>query len=81
MAEAVFNLQGIRVRYDESTVLEIDSLAVNTGEVLAVIGPNGAGKSTLLRLMALLQHPTLGKIYFHDREVIPTDSLAMSRCC
>jgi tungstate transport system ATP-binding protein len=79
MAEAVLNLQGIRVRYDESTVLEIDSLAVNTGEVLAVIGPNGAGKSTLLRLMALLQQPTLGKIYFHDREVIPTDSLAIRR--
>ncbi len=49
------------------------------GEILAVIGPNGAGKSTLLRVMALLQQPTQGKIYFRDREVIPTDGLAIRR--
>ena len=29
--------------------------------------------------MGLLQQPTQGKIYFHDREVIPTDSLAIRR--
>jgi len=79
MAEAVLTLHGIRVRYDEPTVLEVDSLAVYPGEILAVMGPNGAGKSTLLRLMGLLQQPTHGKIYFHDREVIPTDGLAVRR--
>ena len=79
MAEALLSLHGIRVRYDEPTVLEIDSLAVYPGEILAVMGPNGAGKSTLLRLMGLLQQPTQGKIYFHDREVIPTDGLAIRR--
>jgi len=79
MAEAVLTLHGIRVRYDEPTVLEVDSLAVYPGEILAVMGPNGAGKSTLLRLMGLLQQPTQGKIYFHDREVIPTNGLAIRR--
>jgi tungstate transport system ATP-binding protein len=79
MAEAVLSLHGIRVRYDEATVLEVDSLAINSGEILAVMGPNGAGKSTLLRLMGLLQQPTQGKIYFHDREVIPTHGLAIRR--
>jgi len=28
------------------------SLAVRTGEMVAVVGPNGAGKSTLLRLLS-----------------------------
>ncbi|MBI2228604.1 MAG: ABC transporter ATP-binding protein [Deltaproteobacteria bacterium] len=79
MAEALLSLHGIRVRYDEPTVLEVDSLAVYPGEVLAVMGPNGAGKSTLLRLMGLLQQPTQGKIYFHDREVSPTDGLSIRR--
>jgi len=79
MAEAVLSLHDIRVRYDEATVLEVDSLAINPGEILAVMGPNGAGKSTLLRLMGLLQQPAQGKIYFHGREVIPTDGLAIRR--
>jgi len=79
MAEALLSLHDIRVRYDEPTVLQVDSLAVYPGEVLAIMGPNGAGKSTLLRLMGLLQRPTQGKIYFHGREVILTDGLSIRR--
>jgi tungstate transport system ATP-binding protein len=79
MAEALLTLRDILVRYGPSTVLEFSSLSVHAGEILAVIGPNGAGKSTLLRLMGLLQQPTQGKIYFHDREVIATDGLAIRR--
>lgn len=79
MAEALLTLRDILVRYGPSTILEFSSLSVHAGEILAVIGSNGAGKSTLLRLMGLLQPPTQGKIYFHDREVIPTDSLAIRR--
>jgi tungstate transport system ATP-binding protein len=79
MAEAVLSLHGIRVRYDAATVLEVDSLAINPGEILAVMGPNGAGKSTLLRLMGLLQQPTEGKVYFHGDEVRPANGLAIRR--
>ncbi len=79
MAEALLSLHDIRVRYDEPTILAVDSLAVYPGEVLAIMGPNGAGKSTLLRLMGLLQRPTQGKIYFHGREAAPTDGLAIRR--
>ena len=79
MAEALLTLRDILVRYGPSTILEFSSLAIHAGENLAVIGPNGAGKSTLLRLMGQLQQPTQGKIYFHDREVIPSDGLAIRR--
>jgi tungstate transport system ATP-binding protein len=79
MAEALLALEKILVRYGDSAALEVPSLTVERGEILAVIGPNGAGKSTLLRLMGLLQQPTQGKIYFHNREVIPTDGLDIRR--
>jgi tungstate transport system ATP-binding protein len=79
MAEALLSLHDIRVRYDQLTVLELSSLAVCTGEVLAVIGPNGAGKSTLLRIMGLLHQPTEGKVCFRGNPVARNDGLSIRR--
>jgi lipoprotein-releasing system ATP-binding protein len=39
-------------------------LEVGSGEMVAVIGPSGAGKSTLLHLLAALDTPTTGTVYF-----------------
>jgi lipoprotein-releasing system ATP-binding protein len=39
-------------------------LAVNQGEMIAVVGPSGAGKSTLLHVLAALDTPTSGAVYF-----------------
>ena len=79
MAEALLTLRDILVRYGSSTILEFSYLAIHAGENLAIIGPNGAGKSTLLRLMAQLQPPTRGRIYFHDHEAFPSNGLAIRR--
>jgi lipoprotein-releasing system ATP-binding protein len=35
------------------------------GEMVAIVGPSGAGKSTLLHLLAALDTPTNGTVYFH----------------
>jgi len=45
-------------------VIEQLNLKVREGQVLAVIGPNGSGKTTLLRMMALLDKPNDGEIYY-----------------
>lgn len=79
MAEALLSLKGIEVRYGPALVLEIPSLEIYPGEILAIIGPNGAGKSTLLRVMGLLEQPEKGQIYFHTREVSRENSLAIRR--
>jgi lipoprotein-releasing system ATP-binding protein len=39
-------------------------LSVARGEMIAVLGPSGAGKSTLLHLLAALDTPTTGAVYF-----------------
>ncbi len=42
------------------------SLSVRPGEVLGVLGPSGCGKTTLLRVIAGLDQPTSGEVYYDN---------------
>ena len=42
-------------------------LDVARGELVAIVGPSGAGKSTILHLLAALDTPTSGQVYFASR--------------
>jgi NitT/TauT family transport system ATP-binding protein len=50
---------------DSKVVLQDVSLAVNSGEVVAILGPSGCGKSTLLRALVGLLKPTRGEVLAH----------------
>jgi putative ABC transport system ATP-binding protein len=45
------------------------SIAVETGEIVAVMGPSGSGKSTLLHCLAGILVPAGGEIRFGDRRI------------
>ncbi len=50
----------------ELTVLKNLSLAIESGEFVAIIGPSGAGKSTLMYQLSLLDEPTSGEVYIDN---------------
>ena len=67
MSDSVYRLEDIRYAYpgpDPSFALELGSLSVGRGDILALVGPNGAGKTTLLTLLAFLARPIRGRLEF-----------------
>jgi sulfate transport system ATP-binding protein len=45
------------------------SLTIDNGEFVALLGPSGSGKTTLLRILAGLELPERGKVWFGKRDV------------
>lgn len=52
-------------------MLRIGALEIRRGEALGLVGPNGSGKTTLLRILAFLDVPASGRLFFDGREMHP----------
>lgn len=64
------NLEKTHLQGDERlTIFKDISLAIASGEIVALVGPSGAGKSTLLQMIGLLDKPTSGKILIDGKNV------------
>jgi tungstate transport system ATP-binding protein len=66
---ALMQIRHLRIRRSKATVLEVPSLDVAKGEVLAVVGPNGAGKTTFLLALANLLGRQEGEIIFAGKSI------------
>ncbi|MEM4474480.1 MAG: ABC transporter ATP-binding protein [Candidatus Bathyarchaeia archaeon] len=55
----------------ERKIVAVDDLCleIKDGEFLSLLGPSGCGKTTTMRMIAGLETPTKGKIYFDDQDV------------
>jgi ABC-type lipoprotein export system ATPase subunit len=49
-------------------ILKKISVEIKKGKLLALLGPSGSGKSTFLHMIALLDQPSSGEIYFEGKK-------------
>lgn len=66
MMDTIIEVKNLAKRYffTSPMVLKNVSLDVVGGEFLCFVGPSGCGKSTLIRLIAGLEKPTAGKVFY-----------------
>jgi ABC-type sulfate/molybdate transport systems ATPase subunit len=76
---ALVEIRDLLIRRGGRDALQVPSLEIEQGEVLALVGPNGAGKSTLLLALARLIYPERGRIFFAHRPLPDWDTLEYRR--
>jgi len=64
---------------DHKTLLQTIDFHLLPGECVGLIGPNGSGKSSLLKILAFLETPTSGSLYFQGELVQKSVPLSTRR--
>lgn len=68
-AAPILEVRDVIKRFAGVTALSGVTLGFLPGEVHAVIGENGAGKSTLMKILAGVQSPDAGQVFFNGRPI------------
>ena len=71
MNNEIIKLSKISKKFDgvgkDIIVLKNINLKINKGELVSLTGPSGSDKSTLLHIIALLDQPTSGEVFFKKK--------------
>lgn len=72
---AKLSVENVSYRYKNSETAAVKevSCAFEEGQIYAIIGPSGSGKSTLLSMLAGLDMPTEGDIYYEEENLKDMD--------
>ncbi len=62
-------LEGITKSFGDFTAVNNLNVTIEDGTLAGLLGPSGCGKSTTLYMIAGLEKPTSGRIYFGDEDV------------
>jgi multiple sugar transport system ATP-binding protein len=62
-------LDNVSKHFESLTAVSEVDITINAGEFFVLLGPSGCGKTTTLRMLAGLERPSGGEIYFNDDAV------------
>ena len=68
---ADIRLEGLHKEFDDGEVVAVRdlNLTFKDGTTTCLLGPSGCGKTTLMRIVAGLEQPTGGRVYFGDKDM------------
>lgn len=69
MTAPILELRHVTKTFGEKVILDIPHLMFEQGRVCAIMGPNGAGKSTLISILACLDYPSTGSLWWKGSQV------------
>jgi len=79
MNKTILKLSKISKKFEginkDIVVLKSVNLKINKGELVSLTGPSGSGKSTLLHIIALLDKPTTGEVFFKNKSFSKANDL------
>ena len=64
------SVRGVSKRFKDFAALDEVNLDIRSGELIALLGPSGSGKTTLLRVIAGLEWPDAGEVYFDGQDAL-----------
>lgn len=62
-------IRGVSKKFGKVEALKGIDLFIRSGEFFAILGPSGCGKTTLLRIIAGLEKPSTGRVFFDGVDV------------
>ena len=66
---ASIRLENLTKRFGNFTAVDALELSIDHGEFVALLGPSGCGKTTTMNMIAGMETPTAGEIYFDERSM------------
>ncbi|KMK76505.1 sulfate/molybdate ABC transporter ATP-binding protein [Alkalihalobacillus pseudalcaliphilus] len=69
------NIQNISKNFGSFAALTDINLNIKSGELVALLGPSGSGKTSLLRIIAGLEQPDQGNIYFGEQNMTDVEAI------
>jgi molybdopterin-binding protein len=77
----LFSVRGLRAGFEGATVVSIDGLSLEEGQLTVIVGENGSGKTTLLRLLNGHLSPFAGAMEYRGRSLSTEGRHVMRREC
>ncbi|MTT32187.1 ATP-binding cassette domain-containing protein [Terrilactibacillus sp. BCM23-1] len=68
-SSALLELRDVGKYFGGLKAVDHVNISVNEGDLHCLIGPNGAGKSTIFKMVMGVYKPTMGSIYFKNKNI------------